>query len=291
MVKAYAKINLGLRIIRKREDGYHDIETVFHRINLFDEISFEVASTISLSCNEPQIPLDERNLCIRAAQILQNACGTVQGAHISLNKRIPIGAGLGGGSSDAASTLRGLLRLWNRNVDERILKKLAIQLGSDVPYFLNDGSAYASGRGEILGYVQLDIPYWIVLVYPNLHISTAWAYTNAQVRRSGIPAGVPPGGTLKAMIENISDLHQLSTLLHNDFEPVVFKEYPIVKEVKEKLIKRGAGFAQMSGSGSAVYGFFADESAALRAVDEFGKNYQASLTSPHFIPESVKLSR
>lgn len=291
MVKAYAKINLGLHILRKREDGYHDIETVFHRVNLYDEITLEPSSTISLSCNDPGIPLDDRNLCVRAAQILQQACGTKLGARISLNKRIPAGAGLGGGSSDAAATLGGLLRLWNEHVDEHALREVAIQLGSDVPYFLNDGTAYATGRGEVLHYFTLDVPYWIVLVYPHLHISTAWAYENATVRGSQLTGRTRPDRIRikEALVENILDLRLLSAHLENDFEAPVFQAHPLVKEVREKLYGSGAGFAQMSGSGSAVYGLFKDGPSARRTVDDLGRSCAAFLTAPHFQPERSKM--
>ncbi|MBI4811284.1 MAG: 4-(cytidine 5'-diphospho)-2-C-methyl-D-erythritol kinase [Ignavibacteriales bacterium] len=175
-LKAYAKINLGLRILRKRDDGYHDIDTVFHRVDLYDEIYLEPSSTIKVFSNESNLPTDEGNLCIRAAQLLREYSGIEKGVNISLTKNIPIGAGLGGGSSDAAATLIGLTKFWEVDVSQIDLYKLALQLGSDVPYFLKFGTAHATGRGEILDYFDINIPHWIVIVYPNIHISTAWAY-------------------------------------------------------------------------------------------------------------------
>src|SRR5713101_267279 len=180
-LKSYAKINLGLRILRKREDGYHDIETVFHRVNIFDEIELSTWVGISLTCNNREVPANDNNLCVRAATLLGETYGVGEGVHIQLTKCIPIGAGLGGGSSDAASTLLGLNLFWNLNLGKEKLAPLALELGADVPYFLNEGSAYATGRGEKLEYLDVDVPHWILIVYPNIHISTAWAFKNAPI--------------------------------------------------------------------------------------------------------------
>ena len=176
IIRAYAKINLGLRILRKRADGYHDIETIFYRIQPYDEIVLELSHGISLVCNNSELPTDEGNLCVRAAGMLQQHYDIIERVHISLKKSIPVGAGLGGGSSDAASVLTGLVELWKLPASENDLRSFAVQLGSDVPYFLEPGTAYGTGRGEKLDYFDFDFPYWIVLVYPNIHISTAWAY-------------------------------------------------------------------------------------------------------------------
>src|SRR5437867_6634005 len=180
-IRAYAKINLGLRILRKREDGYHEIETVFHRVNIFDEIRLSPSTGISLTCNDPDIPVNDDNLCMRAASALRDKYAVGKGVHIELKKTIPAGAGLGGGSSDAASTLLGLNQLWKLHLDRENLEPLALRIGSDIPYFLHEGSAYATGRGEKLEDIGIDIPCWIVLVYPKIQISTAWAYQNVQI--------------------------------------------------------------------------------------------------------------
>ena len=249
--RAYAKINLGLRITGKRDDGYHNIETVFHRINVFDEITLEQADSIIMECRQTNVPDDETNLCVRAAMLLQKRHNIRDGIRIILKKHIPVGAGLGGGSSDAASTLLALTTFWNKPTSEYDLQSLAFQLGSDVPFFLKDGSAYATGRGEILEYFDLDMPYWIVVVYPNLHISTAWAYqeSHAQHPTSSI--------SLKTIIqENLNQPHVLMNLVQNNFEPLVLRTHEVVARVRQALYIAGAEFAQMSGSGSAVYGLF-----------------------------------
>lgn len=278
-INAYAKINIGLRVVRKRGDGFHDIETVFHRVNIFDEICVEPASTICLRCSEPSLPTDERNLCIRAAQLLQHAGNIKDGVLISLKKNIPVGAGLGGGSSDAATTLLALVKLWKLNIPHETLSSLALRLGSDVPYFLKDGTAYATGRGDVLEYFTLDIPYWIVLVYPNTHISTAWAYQHVLTEHRNFP--VP----LKQILQDdIDDPRLLGNHIQNDFEPLVLRSHGTVVRAKRTLSDGGAVFAQLSGSGSAVYGFFTSEVEANKVADNLKSAGTVFVTPPHFIP-------
>ncbi|TAK60449.1 MAG: 4-(cytidine 5'-diphospho)-2-C-methyl-D-erythritol kinase, partial [Bacteroidetes bacterium] len=180
--KAYAKINIGLRILGKREDGYHDIETIFHRTNIFDRLIFELNKEIFISVSGFPLPNDNNNLSLRAANLLRQSYNLPFGVKIGLEKNIPIGAGLGGGSSDAAATLLGLRTLWNLPISIAELNVLAQQLGADVPYFLHDDSAYGTGRGDTLEYFHLDLPYWIVLVYPAIHVSTAWAYSQCPAK-------------------------------------------------------------------------------------------------------------
>jgi len=285
--RAYAKINLGLRILRKRDDGYHDIETIFHRINVFDEISFETASTISMTCNKHDLPTDDRNLCVRAAVLLQKMSGIHEGVHITLKKNIPVGAGLGGGSADAATVLRTLPLRWGVPVNQQEMFNLALELGSDVPYFLQPGSAYATGKGELLDYFELDPDYWIVLVYPNIQISTSWAYQHVQVKGKKEKGKIPfISSTLKdIVVENISEPRMLMNFLPNDFEPLILRTYEPVARVKQALYVAGAAFAQMSGSGSSVYGLFQKESHAKDAAQELAKPYHVSVTPPHFKPE------
>lgn len=283
--RAYAKINLGLRILRRREDGYHDIETVFHRINLFDEITFEPSSTISLTTNHHELPTDDRNLCVRAAGLLQKTCGIHQGVHITLKKEIPIGAGLGGGSSDAAVVLTALPFWWGEKMQEGELHRLAFELGADVPYFLKPGTAHATGKGEVLEYFELALPYWIIVVYPNLHISTSWAYANTQLRRRGEERSLKD-----ILLEHLSQPRMLTSLLQNDFEPLVLRTYPQVANLRKLLYDRGAVFAQLSGSGSSLFGLFIDEDLAKKAASDFRSEYPTFLTPPHFtIPQDTNL--
>jgi 4-diphosphocytidyl-2-C-methyl-D-erythritol kinase len=285
-LKAYAKINLGLRILRKREDGYHEIKTVFTRVNPFDEINLELDSKISMTSNEINLPIDGANLCIRAAKLLQQQSGITKGAKISLIKNIPIGAGLGGGSSDAASTLIGLVKLWDLKIWEEKLCSIALELGSDVPYFLKTGTAFATGRGEILEYFNFDLPYWVLLLYPNVQVSTAWAYQSLNDPHSHHVSHPTSQITLKDfLLKNIHNPHELNQNLLNDFEPVVLHEHKQIGFAKLMLYAEGACFAQMSGSGSSVFGFFKDEHKAISAAEKLQNRYKVFITPPNFHPE------
>ena len=296
-LRAYAKINLGLRILRKREDGYHDIETVFHRVNVYDEITITPSNSVSFTCDQPDLPTDERNLCVRSARLLRHYAPGNPGAEIRLVKRIPVGAGLGGGSSDAAATLLGLKRFWNLNLTQEELFSIALELGSDVPYFLRDGSSYATGRGELLEYFPLNLPYWIVLVTPDISISTAWAYANFEtsggrdrtirISKRVVSKVEPFEFSLRELIgKYIGDPVELQRLLHNDFESIIFPSYKTIEEIKQSMLGGGAIFAQLSGSGSSVYGFYSGEPEALSAVERFKVRNKVFLTSPHFSPSA-----
>jgi 4-diphosphocytidyl-2-C-methyl-D-erythritol kinase len=278
-IRAYAKINIGLRILNKRDDGYHNIETIFHRINLFDEIRFQDSCNLLLECNNPEIPTDNRNLCMKAAQILQKNYKVTKGAKILLNKNIPIGAGLGGGSSDAAYVLKHLPNFLGIEIPKEELYQLAMDIGSDVPYFLDKSTAYATGRGEQLEYFRLDIPYWIIIVHPNVQISTAWAYANLKLKPHQ-----QENNLKELLIDNIEHPEKLRELIHNDFEDLVLQNHPDIKRLKENLYKQGAEFVQMSGSGSSVYAFFKHESKAREAIRIFSKDYLTFLTEPNFNP-------
>lgn len=284
ITRAYAKINLGLLVRDRRPDGYHSIETVFHRIDLCDELVLEPAEEISMVSDSRDVPTDEANLCFKAAVLLQQSLGLRAGVRITLRKNIPVGAGLGGGSADAAEVLRHLPHLWQCSASEQTVQSLALKLGSDVPYFLRRGSAIGRGRGDILDYFDLDVPYTILVCNPNIHISTAWAYQ--QVR----PSAAHPALQLRDLV--VSGMHdpgRLVSELRNDFEPAVFKAYPEVRRLKEAMVRGGAAFASLSGSGSSIYGFFSspDEARGVSS-DCAAKGYRTFFTPPHFrIPDWI----
>ena len=278
-LQAYAKINIGLYILGKRSDGYHDLETIFHEINLFDEIDLELNKTLEMNADSILVPIDESNLCLKAATIVQKERKIKEGVMIQLRKKIPIGAGLGGGSSDAAAVLRGLNELWKLKLSNNQLRTIAKQIGSDVPFFIEGGNAYASVRGEILEHFSLDIPFWIAVVTPLIHIPTSWAYSHLKLQRDG------KGSELRTKIaKNISNPKKITSLVRNDFEQSTIEVYPEIGRLKEKLKEHGAVFSLMSGSGSSVFGFFESEKKALDALESFPKNYQTSLTAPTFKP-------
>ena len=278
-VNACAKINLGLLITGRRPDGYHTLETVFAPINWFDVLEFTVSDTISMSCSNLDLPSDDTNLCVRAAKALQKFASVKDGVEISLVKQIPFGAGLGGGSSDAAATLRELNTLWGVNASSADLHRIAVTLGADVPYFLDmSGLAYASGIGEELQDLSLALPYHVVTVFPEVQVPTVWAYRNF---RPQFDRQVPDLKTLAARLCRDRDLSVLDGFI-NDFEPVVFEHYPVVLSVRDALLKAGAVFASMSGSGSAVYALFDDAFSAEAVAAELRGSYRVNITPPDF---------
>ena len=278
-LRAYAKINLGLFVREKRPDDYHNIETVFHRIDLYDEIVLDEGDDISVITTDPAAPGNEGNLCYKAAKLLREQLGVQDGVRISIRKNIPVGAGLGGGSSDAATVLRALPAFWGRAVDDNLLRQLALQLGSDLPYFLGKGAAIGRGRGEMLEYFDLTIPYTILLCYPNVHVSTHWAYQNVN------PSGVLPKNLKQLVIDGMKTPLILRNNLRNDFESVVFREFPVVMKVKETMMHGEADFALMSGSGSSVFGFFSRQQSAFSIEENLrSQGWLTFQTAPHFSP-------
>jgi len=281
-VKSFAKINLGLLITGKRDDGYHTLETIFAPINWYDVIEFSDSRDISMSCSNETLPVDDNNLCVRAAKALQQFAGIKRGVTMKLHKQVPFGAGLGGGSSDAATVLRVLNDLWQLNVSLTDLHLLAVALGADVPYFLEiKGLAYARGIGDDLDDLGFTLPYYIVTVFPEEHISTVWAYKNFYRR---FDRELPD---LKTCVTELclSGKQEVLPVFENDFEPAVFDHFPAVRLVKSNLLKAGSIFASLSGSGSAVFGLFESESEAVEAMKQLPEGYRKSLTPQGFSME------
>ena len=276
--KSYAKINLGLHIVGRRNDGYHNIETIFHRIDLFDELTFERSAALSLRCDDPTIPTDEMNLCWKAVELFQNETGVTEGISITIKKRIPSGAGLGGGSSNAATTLIALQQLFSSTIQHDRLETLGLNLGSDVPYFLHNGTAFGEGRGERLSYFPLRLPYRIVLVNPGIHVSTPWAYGAIATRFGN---HFPKRPTLRDLFSSPADISKLE----NDFEATVFERYPEIATLKKTMMEHGAVHALMSGSGSSVFGLFEQEADARSVMDFYSGKYFTHYTGPGFAPE------
>lgn len=278
--KAYAKINIGLKILSKRPDGYHNLETIFHRINLYDEIEIFTHDKIVLETNLAELPINDNNICIRAFNFFKEAYNIKSGIKIVLNKNIPIGAGLGGGSSDAATLLKMLPEVFNLNPDDNILEKIAKQLGADVPYFMRNGSAYATGKGDILEYFNLALPYWIITITPHINISTKWAYENLVVKNDFTETQ----NLLKRISQNISDKLYLRNNIINDFEELVFTHFPLIRSIKENLYSFGADFALLSGSGSTVFAFISDSTVVKNIYNHYQDHYTISITEPFFNP-------
>ena len=261
-----SKINLGLNILRKRDDGFHDISTLFYPIPFNDAL--ELISHPDKN-SRPEFTTSgfviegnpEDNLCLKAYHALKQDHPDLPPVKIHLLKSVPIGAGLGGGSADAAFLLRMLIEKFNLLVSPEKLHQYAIRLGSDCPFFLINQPRIATGRGEILEEITLDLsPYKIILVNPGIRVNTAWAF-------SLITPGIPETG-IKEVISK--PVESWKNKLKNDFESPVFSEFPEIKFIKDELYKQGAVYAAMSGSGSTVFGIF-DKNSSLSLFA--GKNY------------------
>jgi len=257
-IKAPAKINIGLYITRKREDGFHDIETIFYPINLSDKIIIEDSNRFYFTSSKKTLQ-NHTNLIVRAKKLIEEYSGKRMEYKIHLEKKIPLGAGLGGGSSDAAAVLKGLNTISELNLSGQDLLNLALKLGSDIPFFLDPKPAFAGGRGEVIKTLSFHIEQPIILVNSGIQVSSAWAYSKIKPKEHEFDLR-----KIKSL--DLNSLKQLSTRLENDFEKVVFQKYPRVKEIKSMHYDLGAVFSLMSGSGSTVFGIYPDESAALNAA-------------------------
>ena len=250
VLRTSAKVNLALEVLGKRDDGYHEIATVLQAVDLFDRLTVDPAETLSLKCDDAQLPTDDGNLVMRAARLLQKAAGVDRGARLLLHKRIPVAAGLGGGSSDAAAALTGLNRLWGLRWPRPHLQELAVELGMDVPFFLGTGRAVARGRGERLATLPGGGGYALVLVNPRTPLSTREVYGR-------VPAGwhEEPTGT-ERVIEALRRRNPgvLAAALTNNLERVVEPVLPVIGRMKAALLAAGALGAIMSGSGPTVFG-------------------------------------
>jgi 4-diphosphocytidyl-2-C-methyl-D-erythritol kinase len=245
----HCKINLGLNILAKRADGYHEIETCFYPIPWTDILEIIPSERLAFTSSGITIPgTPAENLCLKAYHLLKKDF-ELSPVKIHLHKIIPMGAGLGGGSSDAAFTLRLLNNIFELKISEEAMKQYASQLGSDCSFFVKDIPQMGTGRGEILNPIPFSLKgKFIVIIIPPIHVSTAEAY-----------AGVRPAMSSTVMDVLTNDISSWRKLLKNDFEESVFRNHPQIKAIKEKLYQRNAMYASMSGSGSAVYGIFDQE--------------------------------
>jgi len=265
MLPAFAKVNLRLRVLERRDDGYHHLETIYQTISLHDTITISVvdAPHLILSGNDRSLPGDENNLIMRAAKMLQSRFETKKGALMRLDKRIPMQAGLGGGSSNAAVTLMALARLWQLNIPRAELIALGARLGADVSFFFFGGTAGAAGVGDCLQPLDEAPQKFLLVLKPNANISTAAAYKALDERSLTSQYAKTILSTSQATADSVRiDFANLT----NDFEAVVFELEPEIGRARSALLKAGAEAALLAGSGAAVFGIFDSEDAQRRAI-------------------------
>jgi 4-diphosphocytidyl-2-C-methyl-D-erythritol kinase len=263
-LKAPAKVNYRLDVLGKRPDGYHDLRMIMQRIDLCDEIEIALVAEpgIRVRCGREGVPDGPGNIAWRAADALLRLSPVQTGIDISITKRIPVAAGLGGGSSDCATVLMGLNDLLHLGLSDDRLMEIGVGLGADVPFFIYRKTALAEGIGEQLSPVDPIPSAWLVLVNPNIHVSTAWVYQNLQLTSDA--------GThiLPRFYGTIDDV---CAVLHNDLEPVTIGKFPVIAEIKDLLVADGAHGSLMSGSGPTVFGLFAEEGTARRCAERLAK--------------------
>lgn len=264
-VKAPAKINLTLDALWKRQDGYHELEMVMTTVDLFDRIDLfhKESPSITLDSSSGLVPQDERNLAYRAANLLREKMGIKRGIHIRIDKHIPVAAGLAGGSSDAAATLRGLNQLWELGLSDEELATIGAEIGSDVPFCVYSGTALAKGRGEILTPLPPPPPCWVVLAKPGHGVSTADVFGRLQVDE------ISEHPKTEQMVEALKnrDYQAMVRLLGNVLEPVTMEMHADVWKIKQKMKEFGADGVLMSGSGPTVFALVNQESRARRIVN------------------------
>lgn len=262
---SYAKINWLLRLQGKRDDGFHQLSTVFQTISLHDNLTFCESDKIILSCDDKNIPTDDQNLIVRAAENLRKIFEVKKGAKIHLEKRIPSPGGLGGGSSNAAVALIGLQKLWKIKFNLAEMLEIAKELGSDVPFFLYGGTALGTGRGTDISILDDLEANYILIVTPNIAVSTADAFA-----RLNLPhlTNFDSKSILQICRDEAQTLHLRLDELVNDFEKTVFEKEFEIKRVKEKLLEYGSISALMSGSGASVFGVFDSEESLKIASDK-----------------------
>jgi 4-diphosphocytidyl-2-C-methyl-D-erythritol kinase len=260
-IKSYAKINWTLDALFKRDDGYHELRTIYQTVSLHDRLRLiETETALEVSCDDERAPSDETNLAHKAARLLREATGAQAGARIEIEKRIPVAAGLGGGSSNAAATLLGLVRLWRVEVSERELFQLAASLGSDVPFFLIGGTALGVGRGEEVYPIEEAEAEHLLLVNPGFAVETAVAYAKLSRLTMKDAARIIPFTLFAAKA-----IRELPLAASNDLEEIVSAAHPEIAEVKRELLSLGARRALMSGSGATVFGVFDNSETIKRA--------------------------
>lgn len=271
-VPSYAKINLYLKIGRKLSSGYHNIQSVMQRIDLSDNIVIEPINEDKIIIESTNKEIEnEKNLAYKAALLLKKKYKVRQGVKIFIEKYVPLEAGLGGGSSNAATTLIHLSKIWGLRLNERQLIEVASQIGSDVPFFIGENAALVEGIGEKVKWIKKSFSINIVLINPGFRISTKWAYSSFDKQKPKIKTKADINNLVKAIERK--DIKEIANNLHNDFEPIVMKKYKILNEIKTNLLRNDALNALVSGSGPTVFGVFNSIYEAREAFFEIQYDY------------------
>jgi 4-diphosphocytidyl-2-C-methyl-D-erythritol kinase len=274
VLSSNTKINIGLKVINKRSDGLHDIVTIFQEIDFGDKIQFKkVKIGCNIKSNVNWIPLDDSNLCYKAHDVLSKKLNRDLGVEIYIEKKVPVGSGIGGGSANAAATLLGINSLYNLGLDDKQLEIIGSHIGADVPFFIRGGAQVGEETGCKLTPIREKIDAVILLVIPSVSISTKWAYDQIKYKLNS-----------QNSIPNFAHLMRNDFLsfkfFENDFEKIVIPAYPEIGSIKHRLLESGANFASLSGSGSTVFGIFDNNACANKAKSYFLNSHLTILTRP-----------
>ena len=297
-VAAPGKVNLILRVLDRRPDGFHNIWSLMHAFELADTVAVELngQSGIRLTCEGANLPTDSTNLAYRAAERVLARVRRRKGLRLHVRKRLPVAAGLGGGSSNAAATIQAMAALLDTGWSRAEMAQLGQEIGSDVPFFFYTPTALVEGRGERVTPLQLEADRWLLLVNPGIAISTAWAYERLAAVRAGQAMRVP--GRLPRLVADhgmegsqLMKWHDLLPLVENDFAPVMEREYPVLREIRELLLMRDAQSAVLSGSGATVFGVFGNERSARIAAEGLDRHsgWKVWVTRTQWDPKSAYL--
>ena len=282
-LKAYGKINLALDVLRKREDGYHDVRMIMQTVGIYDQLELQATRKpgIAVETNLSYLPVNENNLVYQAAKLLMDEFSVKSGIHITLRKFIPVAAGMAGGSSDAASVLFGVNKMFNLGLSREELMKRGVKIGADVPYCLLRGTALSEGIGEKLTPLPAMPQCRVLIAKPGISVSTKLVYENLNINARSGDCHPDIDGMVQAIQKQ--DLQEVAKKFGNVLELVTAKKYPIIEEIKAVMKKNGALNALMSGSGPTVFGLFTDERAAQKAYEELRYGSLASLSKQVYL--------
>lgn len=281
--KAYAKINLGLDVIRRRPDGYHEVKMIMQSVGIYDILTFQKADRegIRISLDHAELPCDQHNLIYKAAQLIMDAYGIKNGVEITLNKNIPIAAGMAGGSTDAAAVFHGLNELFGLGMSLQDMKEMGVKIGADVPYCIMGGTALSEGIGEILTPLSAPPDAHLLIAKPDINVSTKFVYEN--LHADTLTDHPDIDGMVKAL--NEGNLKGITDRMGNVLETVTVKEYPIIDRIKKEMLGGGAENALMSGSGPTVFGIYKEKKAAEKCCEAIREQ---GLAGQIFVTEFVK---